>query len=93
MDNVAILEGQAAAPGPVQITVEKHKSNFMLQYGTFEDKTSQNIVRYLKKATKYKNAHMIPSLEMASIVIHCIRGEPAVKVKRMLDVPHPNYLN
>ena len=36
---------------------------------------------------------MIPSLEMGSLVIHCIRGEPAIKVKRMLDVPGLNYVN
>ena len=34
---------------------------------------------------------MIPSLEMAIIVIHCIKGEPAVKVQRMLDVPGEDY--
>ena len=95
MDAVAnmVQQGQAAASGATQITVEKHKINFLSQYGTFEDKPSQNIVRWLRKADKYKNSHMIPSLEMGSIIIHCIRGEPAVKVKRMLDVPGLNYIN
>ena len=95
MDAVAnmVQQGQAAASGATQITVEKHKINFLAQYGTFEDKPSQNIVRWLRKADKYKNSHMIPSLEMGSIIIHCIRGEPAVKVKRMLDVPGLNYIN
>ena len=95
MDAVAnmVQQGQAAASGATQITVEKHKINFLAQYGTFEDKPSQNIVRWLRKADKYKNSHMIPSLEMGSIIIHCIRGEPAVKVKRMLDVPGLNYVN
>ena len=87
MDAVAnmVQQGQAAASGATQITVEKHKINFLAQYGTFEDKPSQNIVRWLRKADKYQNSHMIPSLEMGSIIIHCIRGEPAIKVKRMLD--------
>ena len=95
MDAVAnmVQQGQAAASGATQITVEKHKINFLAQYGTFEDKPSQNIVRWLRKADKYKNSHMIPSLEMGSIIIHCIRGEPAIKVKRMLDVPGLNYIN
>ena len=95
MDAVAnmVQQGQAAASGATQITLEKHKINFLTQYGTFEDKPSQNIVRWLRKADKYKNTHMIPSLEMGSIVIHCIRGEPAIKVKRMLDVPGLNYVN
>jgi hypothetical protein len=95
MDNVAsaIRPGEPAASGAASITVEKHKNNFMTLHGTFEDKQSQNIVRWLAKAQKYKNAHMIPSLEMASIVIHCIRGEPAIKVRRMLDVPGENYIN
>ena len=86
-------EGQMAPVGAVQLTVERHKNNFMSQYGTFEDKSSQNVTRWLAKALKYKNSHMIPSLEMASIVIHCIRGEPAIKIKRMLDVPGVNYVH
>ena len=65
----------------------------MTQHGTFENKPSQNIVRWLAKGNKYKNAHMIQSLEMASIVIHFIRGEPVIKVRRMLDVPGNNYIN
>ena len=94
MDAVANLvqQGQPTASGS-SITVEKHKTNFERQYGTFEDKTSQNIVRWLRKADKYQNAHMIPSLEMAAIIIHCIRGEPAIKVKRWLDVPGANYVH
>ena len=88
-----IRQGEPAASGAASITVEKHKNNFMAQHGTFEDKPSQNIVRWLAKAQKYKEAHMIPSLEMASIVIHCIRGEPAIKVRRMLDVPGENYIH
>ena len=36
---------------------------------------------------------MVPSLEMASIITHCIRGEPAIKVKRWLDVPGNNYIH
>ena len=89
----AIRQGEPAASGAASITVEKHKNNFMAQYGTFEDKPSQNIVRWLIKAQKYMEAHMIPSLEMAQIVIFCIRGEPAIKVRRMLDVPGENYIN
>lgn len=88
-----IKQGDAAASGAAAITVEKHKNNFMTQYGTFEDKPAQNITRWLAKADKYKDSHMIPSLEMASIVIHCVRGEPAIKVRRMLDVPGDNYLH
>ena len=98
MDNVAYMdnaaqEGLAAASGAASITVEKHKNNFMKQHGTFEDKPSQNIVRWLSKATKYQHSHQIHSLEMASILINSIRGEPAIKVKRMLDVPGDNYIN
>ena len=93
MDAVAnmVQQGQPAASGATSITVEKHKVNFQTQYGTFEDKPSQNIVRWLRKADKYQNAHMVPSLEMASIITHCIREEPAIKVKRWLDVPGENY--
>ena len=72
---------------------EKHKNNVHTQYGTFEDKAAQNIVRWLRKADKYQNAHMVPSLEMAAIVTHCIRGEPAIKVKRWLDVPGVTHIN
>ena len=94
MDNlIPIKQGETAASGAASITVEKHKNNFMTLHGLFEDKQSQNIVRWLAKAQKYKDAHMIPSLEMASIVIHSIRGEPAIKVRRMLDVPGENYIN
>ena len=94
MDAVAnmVQQGQPTASG-TSIGVEKHKINFERQYGTFEDKMSQNIVRWLRKADKYQNAHMIPSLEMAAIIIHCIRGEPAIKVKRWLDVPGLNYIH
>ena len=81
MDNLE--QGKEAASGAVATTVEKHKSNFRAQHGTFLDKPSQNITRWLEKAEIYQKAHMIPSLEMASIVIHCIKGEPAVKVQRI----------
>ena len=93
MDNVAqaIRQGQGAATGAASITVEKHKNNFNTQHGTFEDKPSQNITRWVEKADIYKVSQMIESLEMASIVIHCIKGEPAIKVRRMLDVPGNNY--
>jgi hypothetical protein len=95
MENVAqaIRQGQGAAAGAASITVEKHKNNFLTQYGTFEDKDSQNITRWLGKADVYQAAHMIESLEMGSIVIHCIRGDPARKVRRMLDVPGLNYVH
>ena len=95
MENVAqaIRQGQGAASGAASITVEKHKNNFFTQHGTFEDKPSQNITRWLEKADIYKAAHMIESLDMASIIIHCIKGEPAIKVRRMLDVPGNNYIH
>ena len=95
MDAVAniVQQGQPTASGTTSITVEKHKNNFQTQYGTFEDKAAQNIVRWLRKADKYQNAHMVPSLEMAAIITHCIRGEPAIKVKRWLDVPGVDYIN
>jgi hypothetical protein len=86
-------EGQGAATGAASITVEKHKANSLSQYGTFEDKPSQNIARWLEKADNYRTSHMIESLEMGSIIIHCIRGEPARKVRRMLDVPGATYIN
>ena len=89
MDNLE--QGKETASGAVAITVEKHKSNFRAQHGTFSDKPSQNITRWLEKAEIYQKAHMIPSLEMASIVIHCIKGEAAVKVQRMIDVPGEDY--
>ena len=95
MDAVAnmVQQGQPAASGSTLITVEKHKVNFQTQYGTFDDKSSQNIIRWLRKADKYQNAHMIPSLEMASIITHCIGGEPAIKVKRWLDVPGVSHVH
>ncbi len=83
--------GEAAATGATAITVEKHKSNFKAQHGTFADKPSQNITRWLQKAQDYKDAHMIQSLEMGSILIHCITGEPAVKIRRLLEVPGDHY--
>ena len=87
------VKGQEAASGPVTITVETHKKNFRKQYGTFSDKPSENITRWLEKAEIYQKAHMIPSLEMASVVCHCITGEPATKVQRMLDAPGVDYVN
>ena len=95
MENVAqaIRQGEGAATGAAAITVEKHKNNFMAQHGTFEDKPAQNITRWLEKADIYKRSHMIHSLEMASIIIHCVKGEPAIKVRRMLDVPGNNYIH
>ena len=85
-----LVDGKAPS-GPAAITVEKHKHNFRAQHGSFSDKPSENITRWLEKAEIYQEAHMIPSLEMASIVIHCIKGEAAVKVQRMLDVPGTEY--
>ena len=85
--------GEPAASGPSAIVVEKHKSNFMALLGTFSDKPSDNIVRWLEKADTYKENHMIKSLEMACIITHCIKGEPAIKLKRMLDVESDIYKN
>ena len=87
----ALSNGTEAPSGPATITVEKHKNNFRTQYGTFSDKPSENITRWLEKAEAYQDAHMIPSLEMASIVIHSIKGEPQIKVQRMLEVPGDDY--
>ena len=84
-------EGDTAATGPATIVVEKHKDNFLALAGSFSDKHSENIARWIEKADSYQAAHMIKSLEMASIVIYCIRGEPAIKVRRMLDVPGESY--
>ena len=88
-----IRQGEAAASGAAAITVEKHKSNFRAQHGTFSDKPSQNVTRWLQKAQDYRDAHMIQSLEMGSIVIHCIKGEVAVKVRRMLEVPGTHFIH
>ena len=87
----ALSNGKEAPSGPATTIVEKHKNTFRTQYGTFSDKPSENITRWLEKAEAYQEAHMIPSLEMASIVIHSIKGEPQVKVQRMLDVPGDDY--
>ena len=86
-------KGDKLPEGVASITVEKHKQNFLLQHGTFEDKPQQNISKWLTKASKYQTAHLIPSLEMAAIVIHCIRGEPSTKVRRLLDVAGKKYPN
>ena len=88
-----LVKGQEAASGPLAITVEKHKLDFKIQYGIFSDKPSENITRWLEKAEIYQKAHMIPSLEMAAIVIHCLKGEPFIKAQRMLDVPGEDYPN
>ena len=91
--NHHLKAGQEAPTGVAAITVEKHKADFKRQYGIFKDKPSDNITRWLEKATKYQEAHMIPSLEMASIVISCIEGEPAIKITRMLEAPDEDYPN
>ena len=88
-----LSNGKEAPSGPATITVEKHKDNFRTQYGTFSDKPSENITRWLEKAEAYQDAHMIPSLEMASIVIHSIKGEPQIKVQRMLEVGGDDYIH
>ena len=67
-------KGEDLPTGLASITVEKHKQNFLLQHGTFEDKLQQYILKWLAKAEKYQKAHMIQSLEMAAIIVHCIRG-------------------
>ena len=79
--------------GLSSITVEKHKHNFQLQHGTFEDKPQQNISKWLQKASKYQDAHMIPSLEMAAVVGFSIKGEPLTKIRRMLEIPETKYKN
>ena len=79
--------------GLSSITVEKHKHNFQLQHGTFEDKPQQNISKWLQKASKYQDAHMIPSLEMAAVVGFSIKGEPLTKIRRMLEIPGTKYKN
>ena len=79
--------------GLSSITVEKHKHNFQLQHGTFEDKPQQNISKWLEKASKYQEAHMIPSLEMAAITTFSIKGEPLIKIRRMLEIPGDKYEN
>ena len=93
MENSNVKAGQEPAPGAATLTVEKHKSDFKKQYGTFSDKPSENISKFMEKAEKYQKAHMIPSLEMASIVITCVHGEPATKIQRMLTAPGDDYLN
>ena len=93
MESSNVKAGQEPAPGAATLTVEKHKSDFKKQYGTFSDKPSENISKFMEKAEKYQKAHMIPSLEMASIVITCVHGEPATKIQRMLTAPGDDYLN
>ena len=88
-----IKQGDAAASGAAAIQVEKHKDNFREQHGTFSDKPSQNITRYLQKAQDYKDAHMINSLEMGQIVIFCIKGEAATKIQRWLEVPDTEFIH
>ena len=46
----ALSNGKEAPSGPATITVEKHKNNFRTQYGTFSDKPSENITRWLEEA-------------------------------------------
>ena len=84
-------KGDKLPAGLSSITVEKHKHNFQLQHGTFEDKPQQNISKWLEKASKYQDAHMIPSLEMAAIVGFSIKGEPLIKIRRMLEIPGTKY--
>ena len=85
--------GMASPSGPSTIIVEKHKSNFMQLHGTFSNKPSENIERWIEKADSYRKNHMIPSLEMACVITHCIKGEPSIKVKRMQDVESETYVH
>ena len=91
LENRQMREGDSAPTGPSTTIVDKHKENFLRLHGSFSDKHSENIDRWIEKADEYQEAHMIKSLEMATIVACCIRGEPAIKIRRMLDVPGTNY--
>ena len=93
MENSTLKAGQGSATGAEKTTVEKHKVTFKEQYGTFSDKPSENITKFIERAERYQKAHMIPSLEMASVIITCIQGEPATKVQRMLTAPGEDYVN
>ena len=93
LENRQMREGDSAPTGPSTTIVEKHKENFLHLHGSFSDKPSENIDRWIEKADEYQEAHMIKSLEMATIVACCIRGEPAIKIRRMLDVPGTKYKN
>ena len=66
--NRQLREGDSAPTGPSTIIIEKHKENFLALHGTFSDKASENIDRWIEKAVAYQELHMIKSLEMASIL-------------------------
>ena len=90
-ENSQTRERDSAPTGPSTTVVEKHKENFLHLHGSFSDKHSENIDRWIEKADEYQAAHMVKSLEMGTIVACCIRGEPAIKIRRMLDVPGTIY--
>ena len=91
--NRPMKEGDQAPTGPSNIIVEKHKENFLHLHGSFSDKQSENIDRWIEKADEYQAAQMIKSLEMGTIICYCIRGEAAFKIRRMLDSPGTKYVH
>ena len=76
---------------PTTFTMNKHKENFRALHGTFSDKSSQDIRRWMHHAQQYMDDYNIPSLEMASIVIHSLHGKPLSMVRRMLQVPGTSH--
>ena len=91
--NRPMKEGDQAPTGPSNIIVERHKDNFLRLHGSFSDKPSENIDRWIEKADEYQDAHMIKSLEMGTIICYGIRGEAAFKIRRMLDSPGTKYVH
>ena len=51
-------------------------------YGTFSDLEGENIVLFARNADKYMRQSLISSLEMAMIVITCLKGKPYVRACR-----------
>ena len=62
--------------------VDKLTESFKTQCGTFSDQEDEDIVKFAKDADEFMRLNLTPSLEMGSIVLSNLEGEPYIRAIR-----------
>ena len=74
--------GKQATPKAHTTSIDELTRLFRTQCGTFSDREDESIIKFSKDADEFMRTNSTPSLEMGSIILRNLEGEPYIRAIR-----------